>query len=317
MQVISIRDRLETHKAELESHLTGVLILHCMWRVHHDAHQFFLACKRWEDGEQLPHSTMGNTVRQLVNDCSIQVTIPYPEAMFLGPPLRVPGPTTPSTPGAAQITGPQPTVNPVLPPMCQKVVATFNRLHSGMSVLELCERVTVRFGQLKVGPEGACVYFGLLFGSREVFGLPVQAPGLYRGNQPAGSNSQGHGERIGNDEGRGRGLTGQPGRYTGWPGSITQSYSSLTPTQPVGAAAWFPPGGARCAWVLNLGQCRADRIGLVPPSVSVLSPHSIGIKRPDGDWSILQCGLAHTMPGVHPPPEAPLLMQARPLHRDK
>ena len=68
--------------------------------------------------------------------------------------------------------------------------------------------------------------------AREVFGLPVQARGLYRGTQPAGSNIQGHGECIGNDEGCGRGLTGQPGRYTGRPGSVTQSYSPFTPTQP-------------------------------------------------------------------------------------
>jgi hypothetical protein len=53
--IISIQDGLETHEVELESHLTGVLILHLMWRVHHDARQFFLACERWEDGEQLPH----------------------------------------------------------------------------------------------------------------------------------------------------------------------------------------------------------------------------------------------------------------------
>jgi hypothetical protein len=69
-------------------------------------------------------------------------------------------------------------------------------------------------------------------------------------------------------------LTGQPGRYTGRPGSVTPSPSSLTPTQHVGAAAWLPPGGARRAWVLDLGPCRTDRIGLVLPSVSsVLSPH--------------------------------------------
>jgi len=44
--------------------------------------------------------------------------------------------------------------------MYQKVVATFNRLYPGMSVLELCERGKVR--QLRVGREGACVNFGLL-----------------------------------------------------------------------------------------------------------------------------------------------------------
>jgi hypothetical protein len=45
--------------------------------------------------------------------------------------------------------------------MCQKVVATFNRLYPGMSVVELCERGKVRLSQLKVGREGACVNFGL------------------------------------------------------------------------------------------------------------------------------------------------------------
>jgi hypothetical protein len=45
--------------------------------------------------------------------------------------------------------------------MCQKVVATFNRLYPGMSVLELCEKGKVRFSELKVGREGACVNFGL------------------------------------------------------------------------------------------------------------------------------------------------------------
>jgi len=48
--------------------------------------------------------------------------------------------------------------------MCQKVVATFNRLYPGMSVLELCEKGKVRFSQLNVGREGACVNFGF-FGS--------------------------------------------------------------------------------------------------------------------------------------------------------
>ena len=81
--------------------------------------------------------------------------------MLLGPPLRVPGPTTPSTPQAARITGPQPTVNAIIPLMYQKVVATFNRLYPNMSVLELCERGKVRLSQLKVGREGACVNYGL------------------------------------------------------------------------------------------------------------------------------------------------------------
>ncbi len=36
--IMSIRDTLEDHEAELESRLTSVLILHLMWRIHHDAH---------------------------------------------------------------------------------------------------------------------------------------------------------------------------------------------------------------------------------------------------------------------------------------
>ncbi len=37
MHVSKFRDRLETYEAELELRLTGVLILHLMWQVHHDA----------------------------------------------------------------------------------------------------------------------------------------------------------------------------------------------------------------------------------------------------------------------------------------
>jgi len=53
------------------------------------------------------------------------------------------------------------TVNAAIPPMCKKVVATFNRLHPGMSVGELCKKGKVRFRDLKVGRPGACVNFGL------------------------------------------------------------------------------------------------------------------------------------------------------------
>jgi hypothetical protein len=53
-------------------------------------------------------------------------------------------------------------VNAAIPPMCQKVVGTFNRLYPGMSVLELCKKGKVRLNQLKVGREGACINFGLL-----------------------------------------------------------------------------------------------------------------------------------------------------------
>ncbi len=80
----------------------------------------------------------------------------------MGAPLKVPGAKTPATTRAVRAAGPQPTVNAEIPPLCQKVVAAFNRLHPSMTILELCLPGKVRFGQLKVGKEGACVNFGLL-----------------------------------------------------------------------------------------------------------------------------------------------------------
>jgi hypothetical protein len=162
MNVMAIQDALETHEAELEACLTSVLILHLMWSIHHDARQFILACKGWDDGERIPHSTLYNTVRQLVEDCSIQLTLTCPEANFMGAPLKVPGAKMPATTRAVRAAGPQPTINAAIPPLCQKVVAAFNRLHPSITILELCLRGKVRFGQLKVGKEGACVNFGLL-----------------------------------------------------------------------------------------------------------------------------------------------------------
>jgi hypothetical protein len=60
--VILIRDALKAHESEHKSRLSSVLILQLMWQIHHDARQFFIACEGWDDGEQLPHSTLGNTV---------------------------------------------------------------------------------------------------------------------------------------------------------------------------------------------------------------------------------------------------------------
>ena len=93
-----------------------------------------------------------------------------------------------------QLNGQQPDVNAAIPSLCQKVVATFNRL--------LCAQGKVRFGQLRVEKDGFCVNFGLL--GR----CPGQARSVYRAQQPAGSNSQSHGEFDGNYEGRSRVLTG-------------------------------------------------------------------------------------------------------------
>jgi hypothetical protein len=160
--IMYIRDTLEDHEAELKSHLTSVLILHLMWHIHHNAWQFFLACEGLDDGEQLPHSTLHNTVRQLVDDCYIQLTLTCPEALFCGSWGKIPGLKLPATTRAARVAGPQPTINTMILPLCQKVVASFNRLYPSLTILNLCTQDKVKFGQLKIGKEGSYVNFGLL-----------------------------------------------------------------------------------------------------------------------------------------------------------
>ncbi len=56
VHVRAIRDGLEDNETDLEVKITQTLCLHLMWRIHHDAQQFFVACKRWEDGEIRPRS---------------------------------------------------------------------------------------------------------------------------------------------------------------------------------------------------------------------------------------------------------------------
>jgi hypothetical protein len=126
--VVSIRDALEAHKADLELQLTGSLILHLMWRIHYNARQFFLACKGWDNRESLPCLALGLTVRQLVYDCSIQLTLTCLEALFMGPPSKSPGAPTPAATqtGRPTATGPQPTSNASIPPFFQKVATSFN-----------------------------------------------------------------------------------------------------------------------------------------------------------------------------------------------
>jgi hypothetical protein len=89
-----------------------------------------------------------------------------PEALFLGPPLKVPGSKIPATTQTARVTGQQLTINATIPPLCQKVVATFNRLYPSLTILDLCSQGKVQFGHFKFGKDGACANFGLLGCSR-------------------------------------------------------------------------------------------------------------------------------------------------------
>jgi hypothetical protein len=162
--VVSIRDALEAHEANLELRLTGSLILHLMWHLHYNAWQFFLACKSWDNGESLLRLALGLTVCQLVDDCSIQLTLTCPEALFMGPPSKLSGAPMPAVTrmGWPTAAGPQPTSNALIPLLCQKVVASFNWLYLALKVQGLCLRGKVPFAQLRIGKEGACINFGLL-----------------------------------------------------------------------------------------------------------------------------------------------------------
>ncbi len=164
LHVGSIRGALETHEADLESRLMGSLILHLMWRLHYDARQFFLACKSWDDGESLPHLALGLLVRQLVNDCSIQLTLTCSEALFLGPPLKLTGAPMPAATrtGRPAVAGPQPTSNTSVPSLCQKIVASFNWLYPTLTLHDLCMQGKVSINCLRIGRPGVCINFGLL-----------------------------------------------------------------------------------------------------------------------------------------------------------
>jgi hypothetical protein len=159
-----IRGALETHEANLESRLTGSLILHLMWRLHYDARQFFLTCKSWDDGESLPCLALGLVVHQLINDCSIQITLTCPEVLFLDPPPKLTGALMPAATrtGRPAVAGPQPTSNASIPPLCQKIVASFNRLYPISTLHYLCTQGKVSINQLRIGRPGACISFGLL-----------------------------------------------------------------------------------------------------------------------------------------------------------
>ncbi len=57
--VMALRDGLEENESDLESRMSKTLCLHLLWRVHQDAHNFFMACERWDPSEPIPTSTLG------------------------------------------------------------------------------------------------------------------------------------------------------------------------------------------------------------------------------------------------------------------
>ena len=164
IHVRAIRDGLEEHETDLESRVMQQICLHLMWRVHHDARQFFLSYEGWNNGEALLRSQLGLMVQQLVQDCSIPRMMTCPVVAFLGmdPDARTKpagGPTRTRTQAG---TGVKPSINTTIPSLCQKAVAAFTQWYPKMTLMELCRQGGIKFSQVQVGRKGDCSNFGLL-----------------------------------------------------------------------------------------------------------------------------------------------------------
>lgn len=164
--VVQLRDGLILHERVLESSITPTLMIQLLWKIHQDARQFFTLCERWDAGDILPHSHLGNTVRDLVADINISGTITCPVAQFLGP---APGAhkreareaPRDKPPGPAGH-GKQATKNSAIPALCAMVVQKFNRLHPTLDISSFVRRAGLRYADVKVGGAGDCTSFGLL-----------------------------------------------------------------------------------------------------------------------------------------------------------
>ncbi len=163
VHVRAIRDGLEDNKTDLESKITQSLCLHLLWRIHHDARQFVMACESWEDGEILPRSQLGLTVRHLVDNCAIQLMIMCSVAAFLGadadaPVRRGAGPARVCTPTV----GSKPSTNAAIPPLCKTAVANFVKLFPTLSVMDMVKQGGIKFGAVQIRGKGDCSNFNLL-----------------------------------------------------------------------------------------------------------------------------------------------------------
>ena len=108
-------DGLEDNETDMESKVTQSLCLHLLWRIHHDARQFFMACESWENGEILRTSQLGLTLRHLVDNCAIQLMLTCPVAAFMG------ADSEPKPKGTARVRtlagGSKPSINTAIPPL--------------------------------------------------------------------------------------------------------------------------------------------------------------------------------------------------------
>ena len=162
IQVRNSRDGLEDNENDLEMRITKPLCLHLLWRVHHNARQFFLTCEQWEPRDPLPQSNLNAVVRRLIDDCCIDMSLTCPVMAFLGADPTSKPKSTP--PGNANATSghAKPSINTAIPPGCKKSVDAFNASYPMMSLTDLLKLGGVPFSALKVGGRGDCTSFGLL-----------------------------------------------------------------------------------------------------------------------------------------------------------
>jgi hypothetical protein len=150
--VIQVQDGLDYHKRLLEGRVTPALMINVLWRVHQDAQQFFDRCKKWEEGEALPHSMLQTMVASLVDNVDIQMTPMCPVVDFLGPGRSTTtGTKAKKTEGTWGKNGRQPTQNPSIPPICQPGIKELKWLYPTMGIVSFCKKSKVKYANVAIG----------------------------------------------------------------------------------------------------------------------------------------------------------------------
>jgi hypothetical protein len=163
LRVIQVRDELDYHERLLEGRVTPALMINVLWRVHQDARQFFNRCKKWEEGEALPRSTLQTMVASLVNNVDIQMTLTCPVADFLGlGKSTTAGTKAKKTEGTRGNHCRQPTQNPSISPICQPCIKELKRLYPTTGIVSFCRKGKVKYADVAIGGKGECVNYSLL-----------------------------------------------------------------------------------------------------------------------------------------------------------
>ncbi len=141
--VMQLQDGLVQHERMLECRITPILMINLLWKVHQDSRQFFMHCERWNSGELLPRSFLDNTMRELVADINISLTITCPVSEFLGTAATTPKHDAREAPrdkppGGGH--GKQATKNSSIPTICAATVQKFNRLHPTLDISSFVQK---------------------------------------------------------------------------------------------------------------------------------------------------------------------------------